>query len=270
MLRTLLLAFLVAKPTLALRVISTSPQVTELLFQLGKGKDVIATTQFSDHPEEAKALPRIGPFFMPGIEATLRLAPDWMILDGSLPNVIFLHALESLNIPHLSLKLASIEDLFDGSKVLLRTLYHEVTNARLEQYRSCVDSLKKTHPPFRFLAFVSLSPPVLFGFQTLLSDLITRMGGTNALPTRLMYPYPQVSEEWLFNQSVDVAFFLQSYSEETELAQTLRARWWPQNKTPMITLALDPFARSSFAVFHHLNKLFLPRAIPLPKECLEF
>src|SRR5476651_2534551 len=67
----------------AIHLISTSPQVTELLFQLGKGKDIVATSALSDYPSEAKSLPVIGPLFMPSIERTFVFHPDWVILDDA-------------------------------------------------------------------------------------------------------------------------------------------------------------------------------------------
>ena len=42
-----------------LRIASLSPAVTEILFALGVGKQIVCTDQFSNFPEEAKAIPHV-------------------------------------------------------------------------------------------------------------------------------------------------------------------------------------------------------------------
>ena len=42
-----------------LRIASLSPAATEILFLLGKGKDIVCTDQFSNFPDEAKDLPHL-------------------------------------------------------------------------------------------------------------------------------------------------------------------------------------------------------------------
>jgi iron complex transport system substrate-binding protein len=42
-----------------MRLASLSPAVTEILFALGQGKNIVCTDQFSDYPDEAKAVPHL-------------------------------------------------------------------------------------------------------------------------------------------------------------------------------------------------------------------
>jgi len=42
-----------------MRIASLSPAATEILFLLGRGKDIVCTDQFSNYPEEAKAIPHL-------------------------------------------------------------------------------------------------------------------------------------------------------------------------------------------------------------------
>ena len=67
----------------ALKIISLSPHITETLFAIGAGQDVIAVTDYCDYPTEAQALPKVGGFVNPNIEAIVALEADLVILLAS-------------------------------------------------------------------------------------------------------------------------------------------------------------------------------------------
>jgi len=63
----------------AKRIISLSPHATELLFAAGATDQIIATVSFSDYPEQAKRIPRIGGHQKIDIETIIKLNPDIII-----------------------------------------------------------------------------------------------------------------------------------------------------------------------------------------------
>mgnify|MGYP000479294781 CR=1 FL=1 len=80
------------------RVITTSPTLTEMLYDLGGESRLVATVEFSDYPEAAKKIPRIGNFFAPSIERTLLYRPDLVLVDGAARNSQYEVALSRLGI----------------------------------------------------------------------------------------------------------------------------------------------------------------------------
>ena len=58
------------------RFISLSPTLTEILFELGAGKDLVAVTTYCVYPEEAKAKEKIGDFVNPNFE---KIVGDFII-----------------------------------------------------------------------------------------------------------------------------------------------------------------------------------------------
>lgn len=62
-------------------IISFSPGVTEILFAVGAGPQVIAADQFSDYPAEAKALKQRVKYTSPDVESALALNPDLVIMS---------------------------------------------------------------------------------------------------------------------------------------------------------------------------------------------
>lgn len=65
-----------AKP---LRVVSLSPSTTEAVFAIGAGSLLVGRSRFCDFPAEAKALPAVGGFSDPNIEAVLALRPTLVV-----------------------------------------------------------------------------------------------------------------------------------------------------------------------------------------------
>lgn len=63
----------------AKRIIALSPGITEQLFAAGAGTHVIATVSFSDYPEVAQKLPRIGGYDRFDLEAIVALKPDLLV-----------------------------------------------------------------------------------------------------------------------------------------------------------------------------------------------
>ena len=58
-----------AKP--AESIVSLSPHLTELLFSLGVGDRIRATVDFSDYPDAALKIPRLGNAFSVSVEAVI-------------------------------------------------------------------------------------------------------------------------------------------------------------------------------------------------------
>src|SRR5438876_11788385 len=61
------------------RIVSLAPSVTETLFALGAGAEVVGVSQYCDFPPEVRHLPRVGSFITPNVEAIAALRPTLVI-----------------------------------------------------------------------------------------------------------------------------------------------------------------------------------------------
>ena len=66
-------------PLPAKRIISLAPHITELLYAAGAGSKLVGNVDYGDYPPEAKALPKVGGYTRPDLEAILALKPDLII-----------------------------------------------------------------------------------------------------------------------------------------------------------------------------------------------
>ena len=82
-----LVATLSAQPKPA-RIVSLIPAVTEMLFAIGAGDQVVGVSTFDTYPKEATTRPRVGGLFDPNFEAILTLRPDLVVVYGSQEELI--------------------------------------------------------------------------------------------------------------------------------------------------------------------------------------
>ena len=65
------------------RIISLVPALTEMLFAIGAGPQVVGVSSYDEYPPSVKSLPRVGALIDPDTERILSLQPDLVITYGS-------------------------------------------------------------------------------------------------------------------------------------------------------------------------------------------
>ncbi len=100
-------------------IISLSPSVTETLFAIGAGSQVVGRTEYCDYPAEVEALPTVGGFSASSIsvETIVSLEPDLVIL-GTSRQTELITPLEDAGITVFVVDAISISDIFDSIQVL--------------------------------------------------------------------------------------------------------------------------------------------------------
>ena len=81
------------------KIVSLSPHLTELLFSLGAGDRIKATVDFSDYPEAALKIPRLGNAFSVSVEAVIEQSPDLIVAWMTGGNQRTIEQLRSLSYP---------------------------------------------------------------------------------------------------------------------------------------------------------------------------
>ncbi|GAA6182814.1 cobalamin-binding protein [Aliiglaciecola sp. NS0011-25] len=94
-----------------LKIIALAPHIVELLFDIGAGKQIIATGSYADYPEQAKTLPRVGDHSRLQIEKILKLKADIVIAWRSGNPLEDLARLEQFGIPVIYSDPKKLEDV---------------------------------------------------------------------------------------------------------------------------------------------------------------
>jgi iron complex transport system substrate-binding protein len=86
------------------RIVSLSPNLTEILFAIGADSTgVVGVTRFCDHPAAATRIARVGGIVDPSLEAIVALHPDLVVATRGNP-LEFIESLRRLRIPVYALE----------------------------------------------------------------------------------------------------------------------------------------------------------------------
>ncbi len=103
-----------------LRIVSLAPNLTELAYAAGAGQMLVGTVEYSDYPEAARALPRVGDAWRVDAESVLALRPDVVLAWTSGTPESTVARLESLGVRVVEIPTFRLADVATA----LRTIGH--------------------------------------------------------------------------------------------------------------------------------------------------
>jgi iron complex transport system substrate-binding protein len=167
----------------ARRIVSLAPHVTENLYAAGAGARLVGAVDYSDYPEAALRLPRVGSYHQPDLEAIVALKPDLVVAwqSGTPPAAV--HKLKTLGLAVYMTQPNRLEDIPTGIERLGRLAGTEAVAARTAaDFRARLGQLRTRHagrPPVPVFYQVWHRPLMTVGGGQIISDLIRQCGGDN-------------------------------------------------------------------------------------------
>ena len=95
------------------RIVSLSPNLTEIVFALGLGDRVVGVSNNCDWPADAKQKPKMGTFWQPNTEAIIAAKPDLVVCESFLQHKEVAETLKRTGLRVVSLRAESIEELYN-------------------------------------------------------------------------------------------------------------------------------------------------------------
>jgi len=213
------------------RIICAAPSITEIVYALGSGDQVVGVSDFSVFPPAAMSKPRIGGLFNPNRERIVSLKPDLVITQGEHES---LHAMErELGVQRLSVKIDTLSDLKQAIRILGDRLGHQPKahslvsdlESRLQRIREQVREFSR---PRVFLSLGhtpgDLTGLMTAGSGTFLDELIDIAGGVNIFGS-MPSLYPQISKEALVLHQPDIILEICPEGISTGSRELLRQDW---------------------------------------------
>jgi iron complex transport system substrate-binding protein len=156
--------------------VSLAPSVTETLFALGAGSDVVGVSQYCDYPPQVQKLPKVGTFLTPNLEAIIALRPTLIIGLGLSSDQRELRALKSMGFRIVLAKDQSLDEIRDSIRKLGDATGHGDRAmqliAKIDSQVGAVREAVADRPPVRVLMLVGHQPLVAVGRGTFLDDLL--------------------------------------------------------------------------------------------------
>lgn len=196
----------------AQRVISLAPSLTEVLFAIGAGAQVVGRDDFSDFPAEVANVASIGSTFGPlNTEAIVALEPD-LVVAAEINTPEQVKSLEDLGITVYYFKNPTD---FDGMYNDLETMgtltghedeaaaLVESLSARVEAVESAVATITEKPTVFYEIDGTDPAKPWTTGPGTFMDMMITKAGGVN-IGGVLSDSYAQISVEEIVLQDPNI------------------------------------------------------------------
>jgi iron complex transport system substrate-binding protein len=211
-----------------------APSITEVLFALGLGDQVVGVTKYCDYPAEALERETVGGFLDPNFEVILRLQADLVILlpvHGTTKIRIEELGIQTLEADHRTLDgiLASIEEIGEtcgagqAAAELLSGI--EERTARIARATEGLSRPTVLLSSARDLGSGQVAQVFAAGKNQWYDDIIAMAGGSNAF-TEEGIQFPALSPEGLIRLDPDVVMELAPDLErEGYTAGQLIAEW---------------------------------------------
>jgi iron complex transport system substrate-binding protein len=213
------------------RIVSLAPSLTEVLFAVGAGDQVVGVTEFCNYPPEVLDRPRIGGVSPNTIslERIVALAPDLVLSGGDGQEQLAL-ALIRLGIPTRTLAARTLPDVLElieetgaltGHTARGRSLRAELAE-RIERVRRQVAARPGPRPRVFYQVW---DQPLITTGRSFLSELIELAGGVNVFGD-LPQAFPQVSEEAVLARDPEVILAPDRHREQIGLDALRRRPGW--------------------------------------------
>lgn len=198
------------------RIVSLVPNVTEILFAIGAGPQVVAVSTYDVEPPEVRSLPTVGALVDPDTEKIISLRPDLVITYGSQTDLQ--SQLKSANIPFFDYRHGGLEHIFVTMRALgARTGHGAGAEKAVQTLQSAIDSVKTRvagkRRPKTLLVFGrepgSLRNIYASGGRGFLHDMLVAAGGDNVLAD-IDRESAQVNTEMVLTRAPEVILELNS------------------------------------------------------------
>jgi iron complex transport system substrate-binding protein len=213
----------------ARRIISLAPHVTEQLFAIGAGERIVGAVDYSDYPQQAKAIPRVGGYSRLDLERILALQPDLVVGWQSGNDARQLERLQQLGLAVYLSEPRHLDDIASNMERLGRLSGAEKqARAAAARFRQGIAALRAQHQNVaRLRVFYQIwnRPLMTVNGEHLINDVITLCGGGNifaAIDTLT----PTVSEEAVLAANPQVIIASGMAAERPEWLDDWRR--WPQ------------------------------------------
>jgi iron complex transport system substrate-binding protein len=191
----------------AQRLVTLSPHLAELVFEIGAGKLLVGTVSYSDHPPEARDLPKVGDAFRIDLERMLSLKPELVIAwDSGNPGPA-LDALDGLGLAVWRTEVRELEELArlleDLGRATARVAGAEAAAGTLRDRIERLDRRYRSSAPVSYFYQVSERPLYTLSGQHLVSRALALCGGRNIF-SNLTTLAPQVTRESVLQADPEV------------------------------------------------------------------
>jgi len=167
----------------AARIVSLAPHITEQLFAIGAGEKIVGAVEYSDYPEQAQAIPRVGGYSRLDLERILALEPDLVVGWQSGNDARAIERLQGLGVTLYLSEPRRLPDIADGmARLGVLAGVAEQAEQQASAFRERLDALRRQNSdrkPVTLFYQIWNRPLMTVSSRHLINDVIALCGGRN-------------------------------------------------------------------------------------------
>ena len=180
------------------RIVSLAPNLTEIVYAVGAGDQLVGDTEYCDYPEQAKKVAKIGDTMHPSVERIIALKPQIVLVSTASQLEAFTKQLDQQHVAVFVTNPQSLDDVFRSIQTLGDLFDHHDGSASivadLRRRAAAVEVATRAVKPIKVFYQVSGEPLYTIGRESFLSDLVRRAGGLSAT-AEVPGAFPRYSDE---------------------------------------------------------------------------
>lgn len=170
-------------PASAERIVSLAPNLTELVYTVGAGEQLVGVSEWSDYPREVLNLPVVGDAFSVDQEQLALAEPDLLLVWESGTPAHVVDELRSIGYNVVPIRTRKLDDVAEALlQIGALTGHIDEATAAAAAYRDELQSLRDRYqslPPIRVFYQVAARPLYTINNEHYISELISICGGDN-------------------------------------------------------------------------------------------
>lgn len=201
------------------RIISLAPDITEVLFEVGAGPEIVGTVEYSDYPAQANQIPRIGNSSQLNYESILVMQPTLVIAWQSGNGQENIQRLRDLGLNVYSHEPKTLEDVAESLRIIGELSGH--TKQGVDQADIFLRRLQRLRAQYSNPEIVRLyyqlgnEPQMTLNGTHLVSAVIQLCGGENVFADAIPL-VPRISVESVIRINPEVIVAATSDAEKPD------------------------------------------------------
>ena len=176
------------------RLITLAPGLTEIVFALGQGSDIVGNTTFCDYPVAAKRITKVGGLLDLNLEILIRLKPTTIFLYPEHRQKV---AIMSGKSRLIEVRHQTLQDILESIAIISLELGIHDRGQRLtagiNETLASIAAKTRNLPRIQTLIVVDRNPDqmgqmIILGGNNFLNEILTVAGGTNIYRGGIQFP----------------------------------------------------------------------------------
>ncbi len=188
------------------RIVTMTPNLTEIVYALGLGERVVGVSQFTDYPPAAKEKPMVGGF-EPDLEGIIGLKPDLVVMYEIEQHRRLIPHFVAIGAKVVIEKVETLEDIFRAIETVAQAAnVPERGEELVSDIEGAINALASRFAGakrLKVLWVVQREPMLVAGQDTYLSQLLEILGAQNAM-SQTLAQYPSIGAEQVISMNPDV------------------------------------------------------------------